>query len=170
MIKTLSGRNKAFNSSFHSCSIEEWCALTVNKLKEIILSFLSPKDHSIFAIHDTKGIKLLTCLRLNFSHLNEHKFTHYFWNIDFVAILFCIWQEINFSFLFLKNLFFNDINKISLAGLYANITFRKCYENRRNWIDVMPLMISSYLLFWAFSSNWTIYFQNKNLQSKQTDN
>ena len=29
-------------------------------------------------IHDTKGLKLLTRLSLNFSHLNEHKFRHGF--------------------------------------------------------------------------------------------
>ena len=67
-MKTLSGRTKAFNSSFYPYSIKEWCALSekirnilsVNKFKEIILSFIRPKENSVFAIHDTKGIKLLT--------------------------------------------------------------------------------------------------------------
>ena len=31
-------------------------------------------------MHDTEGLKLLTRLRLNFSHLNEHKFRHGFKN------------------------------------------------------------------------------------------
>ena len=35
---------------------------------------MRPKENSVFAIHDTKGLKLLIRLRLNFSHLNEHKF------------------------------------------------------------------------------------------------
>ena len=77
-------KTKAFNLSFYPCSIKEWCALSeeirnilsVNKFKEIILSFIRHKENSVFAIHDTKGIKLLTRLRLNFSHLNEHKFRH----------------------------------------------------------------------------------------------
>ena len=81
-MKTLSGRTKAFNSSFYQYSIKERCALSeeirnivsVNKFKEIILSFLKPKENSVFTIHDTKGLKLLTRLRLNFSHLNKHKF------------------------------------------------------------------------------------------------
>ena len=81
-----STKAKAFNSSFYPYSIKEWCALSeyirnivsVNKFKEIILSFIRPKENSIFAIHDTKGLKLLTRLRLNFSHLNEHKFRHGF--------------------------------------------------------------------------------------------
>ena len=46
------------------------------KFREIILTFIRPKENSVFAVHDTKGLKLLT--RLNFSHLNEHKFRHGF--------------------------------------------------------------------------------------------
>ena len=66
----------------------EWCALSeevrnivsVSKFKEIFLSFIRPKQNSVFAIHDTKGPKLLKRLRLNFSHLNEHKSRHGFNN------------------------------------------------------------------------------------------
>ena len=54
-MKTFSGKTKAINSSFYSCSIEEWCALSekirnivsVSKFKEMILSFIRPKDNSI---------------------------------------------------------------------------------------------------------------------------
>ena len=85
-MKTLSGRTEAFNWSFYPCSIKEWCALSeeirnivsVNKFREKILSFIRPKENSVFAIHDTKGFNLLTRLRLNFSQLNEHKFRHGF--------------------------------------------------------------------------------------------
>ena len=85
-MKTLSGRTKAFNSSFYPYSIKQWCALSdeirnivsVNKFKETTISFIRLKENSVFAIHDTKGLKLLTRLRLNFSHLNEHKFRHGF--------------------------------------------------------------------------------------------
>ena len=51
------------------------------KFREIIFSFVRPKENSVFAIHDTKGLKLLTRLKLNFSHLNEHKFRHGFRDI-----------------------------------------------------------------------------------------
>ena len=54
--------------------------VSVNKCKGIILSFIRPKEN-LFAIHDAKCIKLLTSLRLNFSHLNEHKFRHSFRDI-----------------------------------------------------------------------------------------
>ena len=54
-----------------------------NKMKTLmknqtILSFIKPKENSVFEIHDIKGLKLLTRLRLNFSHLNEHKIRHGF--------------------------------------------------------------------------------------------
>ena len=85
-MKTLSGRTKAFNSSFYPYATKEWWALgeeirnivSVNKFKEIILSFIRPKENSVFAIHDTKGLKLLARLRLDFSHSNERKFSHGF--------------------------------------------------------------------------------------------
>ena len=44
------------------------------QFKKTILDFIRPKENSIYAIHDISGLKLLTRLRLNFSHLNEHKF------------------------------------------------------------------------------------------------
>ena len=39
---------------------------------------MRPKESSIFKIHDINGIKLLNCLRLHFSHLNEYKFRYNF--------------------------------------------------------------------------------------------
>ena len=32
----------------------------------------------MFSVYDPLGVKLLTCLRLQFSHLNKHKFRHGF--------------------------------------------------------------------------------------------
>ena len=36
------------------------------------------KENSIVSIYDPLGVKLLTYLRLQFSHPNEHKFRHGF--------------------------------------------------------------------------------------------
>ena len=36
------------------------------------------KENSLFSVYDPSGAKLLTRLRLQFSHLNEHKFRHGF--------------------------------------------------------------------------------------------
>ena len=43
-----------------------------------MLNFIRPKGNSVFDMDDTNEIKLLIRLRLNFSHLNEHKFWHNF--------------------------------------------------------------------------------------------
>ena len=43
-----------------------------------LLSFIKPTENKIFIIYDPLGIKLLIRLRVDFSHLNEHKFRHNF--------------------------------------------------------------------------------------------
>ena len=43
-----------------------------------LLSFIRPEANNIFNVHNAKGIKLLTRLRVGFSHLKEHKFRHNF--------------------------------------------------------------------------------------------
>ena len=48
------------------------------QFKKTINDFIRPKENSIYAINDLSGFKLLARLRLNFSHLNEHKFRHHF--------------------------------------------------------------------------------------------
>ena len=40
------------------------------------------KKNSLFFTYDLLGVKLLTRLRLQFSHLNEHKFRHGFRDIN----------------------------------------------------------------------------------------
>ena len=44
----------------------------------MLTDFFNLIQKSLFAIHDPAGAKLLSRLRLNFSHLNEHKFRHKF--------------------------------------------------------------------------------------------
>ena len=85
-IKTFSGRTKAFESFFFPYCAKEWGNLSeelrniesINTFKSSILHFVRPRENSVFAVHDINGLKLLTRLRLNFSHLNEHKFRHNF--------------------------------------------------------------------------------------------
>ena len=48
--------------------------------KSRLLLFIHPVQKSVFNIFDPKGLKLLTCLRQGFSHLNEHRFQHNFEN------------------------------------------------------------------------------------------
>ena len=85
-LRQFSARTKIFDSFIFPYCINERNNLS-DKLREIkstvpfktkILSFIRPKENSIFKIHDINGIKVINRLRLHFSHLNEHKFWHNF--------------------------------------------------------------------------------------------
>ena len=43
-----------------------------------MLNLIRPKYKDTYGIHNPTGLKLLTRLRLGFSHLNNHKFNHNF--------------------------------------------------------------------------------------------
>ena len=78
---TFRGRTKASESSFFLYCAKEWGNLgeelrnidSIKTFKLSILNFVRPREN-VFAAHDINDLKLLTLLRLNFSHLNEHKF------------------------------------------------------------------------------------------------
>ena len=48
------------------------------EFKSKISPFIKIKSDSIFSVHDAYRVKLLSRLRLNSSHLNEHKVRHGF--------------------------------------------------------------------------------------------
>ena len=85
-IKTFPARTKTFESSFFPHCAEEWGNLSeelrninsINTFKSCILNFVRPRENSVFEVHDVNGVKLLTRLRLDCSHLNKHKFRHNF--------------------------------------------------------------------------------------------
>ena len=84
VIKTSLSSTKSFKNNFFPYCINEWNNLTVDirNSKSVSLfkklSKCEKKKNSIFLIYDPLGVKLLTCLRLQFSHLNEHKFRNGF--------------------------------------------------------------------------------------------
>ena len=67
----------------HNC-INEWNNLaakirnakTINIFKKSIIN--EKQENSLFSVYNLFGVKLLTRLRLQFNHLNEHKFRHHF--------------------------------------------------------------------------------------------
>ena len=75
-----------FNNTFFPYCVSEWNKLgselrnstSISSFKKALLIFIRPKGRSIFNIIDPLGLKLLTRLRVNLSHLNEHKFRHNF--------------------------------------------------------------------------------------------
>ena len=72
---------------FFPNSINEWSNLnfgvtdakSIHIFKKMIVT--ENKENSFFSANDALGVKLLTCLRLQFSHLSEHKFGHGFGDI-----------------------------------------------------------------------------------------
>ena len=77
-------RTKFFKNTFFPYCINEWNNLTVEiRNSKLVGAFkklinAKKKKNLIFSIYDPLGVKLLTRLRLQFSHLNEHKFRHGF--------------------------------------------------------------------------------------------
>ena len=75
-----------FRNSFLPYAIKEWNKLnpeirnaeTYASFRKILLNFIRPSGNRTYKIYDPLGIKLLTRLRLGFSHLSEHKFRHNF--------------------------------------------------------------------------------------------
>ena len=76
----------SFKNSFLPYAIKEWNKLdseirnakTYASFRKMLLNFIRPIGNSTHKIYDLLGIKLLTRLRLGFSHLSEHKFRHNF--------------------------------------------------------------------------------------------
>ena len=83
---SFSCRNEYFKNSFFSWVISEWNTLNpeirrsgkYNIFRKSILNFIRPSASKVYNINDAIGIKLITRLRLGFSHLSEHKFKHNF--------------------------------------------------------------------------------------------
>ena len=79
-------RTMSFKNSFLPYAIKEWNKLDPNirnaetyaSFRKMLLNFVRPIGNSTYKIYDPLRIKLLTRLRLGFSHLSEHKFRHNF--------------------------------------------------------------------------------------------
>ena len=65
-------------SEWNSLNIDIWNSSSINVFKKELLKFIRPEPNSTYNINDTKGLKLLTRLRLGLSHLGDHKFRHNF--------------------------------------------------------------------------------------------
>ena len=82
---SISCRNEYFKNSFFLCVIGEWNKLnreirksgTYNTFRKSVLNFIRPSASKVYNINDAIGIKLITRLRLGFSHLCEHKFKQF---------------------------------------------------------------------------------------------
>ena len=95
---------------------------SINVFKKELLKFIIPEPNSTYNINDTKGLKLLTRLRLGLRHLGDHKFRHNFQ--DCVSPMCCCSQDIEattHSLLYspnyqcTKKTLFHKINQVSGA-------------------------------------------------------
>ena len=79
-------RTEIFKNSFLPYMINEWNKLDpeIRRIdsyvgfRKKLLSFIRPMGIKTFSIYDPFGVKLLNRLRIDFSHLNKHKFRHNF--------------------------------------------------------------------------------------------
>ena len=79
-------RHNFFKGSIFPALISEWNSLDINirnsssiiMFRTELLKFIRPELNSTYNIHDTKGLKLFTRLRLGLSHLDDRKFMHNF--------------------------------------------------------------------------------------------
>ena len=78
-----------FGNSFFPYSVNQWNNLDpvirntvkISMFKKSLLKFIRPSQayvYNVYNVNDYVGLKLLTRLRLNLSHLYEHKFRHNF--------------------------------------------------------------------------------------------
>ena len=81
----MSSGKKGFSKTFFSYCIDEWNRLnpeirnvkSICKFKKLIIT--QKLENSLYNVHDRIGVKLLSHLRLQFTHnLNKHKFRHGF--------------------------------------------------------------------------------------------
>ena len=85
-IPTYHCRTDCFKFSFFPATLSDWFNLdpsirnseSISSFKSKSLSFIRPVQSNVYNIFDPQGLKLLTRLRLGFSHLNEHRFRHNF--------------------------------------------------------------------------------------------
>ena len=76
-------RTEIFKNSYLPCKINKWKKLDPEIRRiDSYPSFIKPTENfenfQTFSIQDPLGIKLLSRLRIDFSHLNKHKFRHNF--------------------------------------------------------------------------------------------
>ena len=79
-------RTKIFKNPFLPYTINEWNKLDPEfrridsyvGFRKKLLRFIKPMENKTFNIYDPLGIKLFNRLRVDFSHLNEHKFRYNF--------------------------------------------------------------------------------------------
>ena len=131
-IRQIFCRTETFSNSFLPQTIREWnkfdtsiCqAPSYSVFCKTLFDFIRPTANSTFGTNNPSGLKLLTRLRVSFSHLREHKFKHNFQD-TLNPLCSCSLEAEGTYYLFMRcqnfsnqrNVLFDDLNSINLRIL-----------------------------------------------------
>ena len=88
----------------------------ISSFKKALLAVIRPIPAAVYNINDPVGLKLLTRLRVNLSHLNEHKFRHNFQD-TLNPLCSCSLEPESITHYLFHCLFYNDQRKTLLDSL-----------------------------------------------------
>ena len=131
-IRQIFCRTETFSNSFLPQTIREWnnfdtsiCqAPSYSVFFKTLFDFIRPTANSTFGTNNPSGLKLLTRLRVSFSHLREHKFKHNFQD-TLNPLCPCSLEAEGTYYLFMRcqnfsnqrNVLFDNLNSINLGIL-----------------------------------------------------
>ena len=101
---------------------------SLSVFKANILKFIRPSPNSVYNCHNSKGLKLITRLRLDFSFLREHKFKNSFQDTTNLLCSCGLDIESTEHFLLHCHQFINEI--CTLLSTIDNIN----YKLLKNWL------------------------------------
>ena len=136
-------KSEYFKYSFIANVIYEWNQLnpdihssaSYNLFRNTLLKFTRPAQRKTFNINDSVGVKLLTRLRLGFSHIREHKFRHDFRDI-LNPLCRCSIEAETTAHYFLRCHFYNT-NRSALMNELNEIDSSFSTLNENKFIDLI---------------------------------
>ena len=139
----VSFKSEYFKNSFIPNVIYEWNKLdphirssaSYNLFRNTLLQFIMPAQKKTLNINDSVGVKLLTRLRLGFSHPREHKFRHGFRDILNPLCSCSIEAEI-FAHYFLRCHFYNA-NRSTLMNELNEIDSSFSPTNEKKFVELI---------------------------------
>ena len=159
-----------FANSFFPYCVNQWNNLDpvirnmekISSFKKALLGFIRTKPADVYNVNDPIGLKLLTRLRLNLSHLNEHKFKHNFQD-TLNPLCSCSLEPESVTHYLLHCLFYSEQRKTLLDNLHnidesisnlseANLVKLLLYGNSKLYSTALNSQIIIYTINFIKSS------------------
>ena len=123
-IPQIFARTESFLNSFFPSTIKEWNNLDISIIQSesidifrtALLKFIRPSPNSVFDLNNPIGVQLLSRLRVDLSHLREHKFNHNFRD-TINPLCPCNFEIESIPHFFLRCLFFDNERTILMNEL-----------------------------------------------------